>query len=304
MSRDKNTIVIGSRESKLAVIQSEMIMAQIRSRHPELKVELITMKTTGDKILDRRLDQIGGKGLFVKELDQALMDGRIDLSVHSLKDMPMEVSPGLPLVAFSKREDPRDVLVFPEGMEPVEGAGIPDLSKPFGCSSRRRSLQLAKIYPGSRVESVRGNVLTRMSKLESGTFCALVLARAGLVRLGLAGRIGRVFSPEEMIPAAGQGILAIQGRAGEPHDYLDAVEDADSRAAALAERAFVRELDGGCSSPIAAYARISGSELLLDGLYYDEDQERSFIGRDSGPVEAAEELGRRLADRLRKEAKA
>ena len=171
--------VIGSRESKLAVIQSEMVMDYIRRTSPQTEVSLLTMKTTGDIILDRTLDKVGGKGLFVKELDRALLDKRSDLSVHSLKDMPMEVDEQLPIVGFSKREDPRDVLVLPEGTDHL------NFEKPIGCSSLRRILQLKELFPQAEFKSVRGNVLTRLRKLDEGQYSALVLAAAGLKRLGL-----------------------------------------------------------------------------------------------------------------------
>ena len=198
-------VVIGSRESKLAVVQSEMVRDYIRENNADIQVEILTMKTTGDKILDRTLDKIGGKGLFVKELDKALMERKTELSVHSLKDMPMEVPEELPLIAFSKREDPRDVLVLPKGVTQL------DTSKPIGCSSLRRILQLKEIFPDMECKSVRGNVQTRLKKLDDGEYSGLLLAAAGLKRLGLEDRIARYFEPEEMIPAAGQGILAIQG---------------------------------------------------------------------------------------------
>ena len=201
-------VTIGSRESKLAVIQTEMVKAYIEAHCPDIQIDVLTMKTTGDVILDRTLDQVGGKGLFVKELDKALMDKRSDLSVHSLKDMPMEVSEDLPLVAFSKREDPRDVLVLPEGVSELK------FDKPIGCSSKRRILQLQELYPQATFAAVRGNVLSRLRKLDEGNFSALILAAAGLKRLGLEERISRFLEPEEMIPAAGQGILGIQGRSG------------------------------------------------------------------------------------------
>ena len=186
MKRDK--IVIGSRESKLAVLQSEMVRDYIKEKNPDLEVEILTMKTTGDIILDRTLDKVGGKGLFVKELDKALIDGRSILSVHSLKDMPMEVPEELPLLAFSKREDPRDVLVLPEGASEL------DKSKPLGCSSLRRTLQLKKLYPDMDVRSIRGNLQTRLRKLDEGQYSALILAAAGLKRLGLESRINRYFT--------------------------------------------------------------------------------------------------------------
>lgn len=290
-----NKIIIGSRESRLAVIQSQMVQDFIKSHHPDLEVELLTMKTTGDIILDRTLDKVGGKGLFVKELDRALSEGRSDLSVHSLKDMPMEVPEALPLVAFSKREDPRDVLVLPEGVRE------PDFSKPIGCSSLRRILQLKELFPKAEFRSVRGNVLTRLQKLDSGEYGALVLAAAGLKRLGLENRISRYFEPEEVIPAAGQGILAVQGRQEESYGYLSGYDDRTSRYEALCERAFVRTLNGGCSSPVAAHARVQNGKLFLMGLYYDEETGGYKKGTVKGNPERAEALGRDLAIKLRQD---
>lgn len=291
----RDRVRIGSRESRLAVIQSEMVMDYIRQNHPGMTVELLTMKTTGDKILDRTLDQVGGKGLFVKELDRALLDGRSDLSVHSLKDMPMEVSEELPLLAFSRREDPRDVMVLPEGVSEK------DPYLPIGCSSRRRMLQLRKLFPDAIFRPVRGNLQTRLRKLEEGEYGALILAAAGLKRLGLEHRISRYFSTEEVIPAAGQGTLAVQGRKGEDYSFLDGYDDEAARTASLCERAFVSELDGGCSSPVAAYARTEQGMVVLTGLYYDEETGISRTGRISGPAVEAEKLGRKLARRLRDE---
>lgn len=288
-------VTIGSRESKLAVIQTEMVKEYIETHCPDIQVDVLTMKTTGDVILDRTLDQVGGKGLFVKELDKALIEKRSDLSVHSLKDMPMEVSEDLPLVAFSKREDPRDVLVLPEGVTELK------FDKPIGCSSKRRILQLQELYPQASFATVRGNVLTRLRKLDEGNFSALILAAAGLKRLGLEERISCFLEPEEMIPAAGQGILGIQGRAGEDYTFLETYDDPDARACALCERAFVRVLDGGCSSPVAAHARIRNGELLLLGLYYDEEDGGYLKGKRTGPVDQAESLGEQLALQLKAE---
>ena len=281
---------IGSRESRLAVIQSELVMERIRALCPELRLELVTMKTTGDKILDRTLDQVGGKGLFVKELDAALLDGRVDLTVHSLKDLPMEVQPGLPVVAFPPREDPRDALVL------LEGESIWDRTKPVGCASLRRKLQLEKLFPGVEVRPVRGNVLTRLDKLDRGEYGALVLASAGLKRLGLEHRIARYFEPSELLPAAGQGILAVQVRADADYPFLAGLDDPDARACALAERAFVAALEGGCSSPVAAHAVPEGEVLTLTGM--DEEGSRATI---TGPRTQAEKLGRTLARRMRGE---
>lgn len=281
-------IVIGSRDSKLAVIQSEMVIDAIRAFDPGLDVELVTMKTTGDMILDKTLDKIGGKGLFVKELDRALMDGRADLTVHSLKDMPMEVSGALPLLAFSRREDPRDALVLRKGL-----AELPE--KPvIGSSSLRRKLQLEKLFPDAEIRPVRGNLQTRLRKLDEGQFDAIVLAYAGIKRLGLEERVSRLFSPEEILPAACQGILAVQGRAGYEIPFLKDFDDEEARLAALAERSFVRTLDGGCSSPVAAYAEIHGGGITITGFYVDE-KENQYTDRISGGKYEGEALGRELA---------
>lgn len=293
----KDKIIIGSRESKLAVIQSEIVRDFIKARHPKAEVEILTMKTTGDMILDRTLDQVGGKGLFVKELDKALMEGRSDLSVHSLKDMPMEIPEELPLVAFSKREDPRDVLVLPKGETKI------NFDKPIGSSSLRRVIQLKELYPEAEFKSVRGNIMTRLSKLDKGEYGALILAAAGLKRAGLENRISRYFEPEELIPAAGQGILAVQGRKDEGYGYLGEFDDLDSRYEALCERAFVRTLDGGCSSPVAAHARMLDGKLFLMGLYYDEETGGYRKGTVKGNPERAEALGRDLAIKLQKDYK-
>ncbi|MCI7639038.1 MAG: hydroxymethylbilane synthase [Clostridiales bacterium] len=280
---------VGSRESRLAVIQSQMVMELIAAAEPAAELELVTMKTTGDKILDKTLDKIGGKGLFVRELDQALRDGRADFTVHSLKDMPMEVPEDLPLAAFSSREDPRDVLVLPEGATDL------DKSKPIGCSSSRRQLQLKKLFPDMDIQPVRGNVQTRLAKLDSGQFSALVLAAAGLKRLGLEGRISRYFTTEEILPAAGQGILVVQTRKGMDTQCLRLVQDEKTACCAKAERAFVRALDGGCSSPVAAHAVVEEEKLTLTGFYVSADERIQRKGSITGGVAEAETLGSTLA---------
>lgn len=287
------TIKIGTRESKLAVIQAEMVADDIRENCTDITPELVTMKTTGDKILNKTLDKIGGKGLFVKELDAALLDGRSDISVHSLKDMPMEVSKELPLLGFSKREDTRDVLVLPKGKTEL------DKALPLGCSSARRILQLKELFPDMEVKSIRGNVLTRLEKLDRGEYSALILAAAGLKRLGLEERISRYFSTDEMIPAAGQGILAVQGRQGEDYSYLSGFFDEESTWCALAERSFVRTLNGGCSSPIAAYAAVDNGILKLTGLYAAEGSTSYVTGQIEGNPAEAERLGKNLAEQLK-----
>lgn len=289
----KQRIRIGSRDSRLAVIQAEFVMKEIKKAHPELTLELVTMKTTGDKILDKRLEEIGGKGLFVKELDRALLDGRIDLSVHSLKDLPMEIPKDLPLAVFSKREDPRDAIIIKGGHSRIEPAGI------TGTSSRRRILQLKSLYQKMQFQMIRGNLQTRLRKLEEEPFDQIVLAAAGLKRMKMDGDIFHIFSPEEMIPAAGQGILAIQARAGYDVSFLACVKNRESEIAALAERSFVSALQGGCSAPIAAYAQIAGMQLKLSGLYAEENRERFVRGDIVGDVDHAEQIGERLAEKLR-----
>lgn len=209
----------------------------------------------------------------------------------------MEVPDELPLIAFSRREDPRDVLVLPEGSDTW------DTSMPLGCSSQRRILQLKELYPQVECKSVRGNVLTRLKKLDSGEYGALVLAAAGLKRLGLEHRISRYFEPEEIIPAAGQGILAVQGKQGEDYSFMKNFADRDAAAAAVCERAFVRYLDGGCSSPVAAHARVIGDRISLLGLYYDESTGTCRKGSLEGAVPEAETLGICLAKQLKEDGK-
>ena len=288
-------IRVGSRESSLAVIQSEIVMDAIRAYDSSIEVELVTMKTTGDRILDRNLDKVGGKGLFVKELEFALADGRADLTVHSLKDMTMDVPEELPLLVVSSREDPRDALVLPEGVTEL------DFSKPVGCSSNRRMIQFAKMYPQATFKPIRGNIQTRLRKLDSGEYCATMLAVAGLKRAGLEHRISRIFEPSEMLPAAGQGILAVQGRKGYEVPFLADFADWEVWKVAACERSFVRALDGGCSSPIAAHAVISGDRITLTGLNIDAEG-NAFTKTMEGSAESAEtctELGIKLADAMK-----
>lgn len=288
---DMKKIRIGSRDSKLAIIQSEMVMAAIREFDPDIELELITMKTTGDKILDKTLDKIGGKGLFVKELDYALYNNEVDITVHSYKDMPLEDNPELPVVALSKREDPRDAFILPQG-ETAEN------NEPIGSSSQRRQLQLKALFPNHKTAPIRGNVQTRLRKLDSGEFSAIVLAAAGIKRLGLESRISRYFSVDEIIPAASQGIIAVQGRAGENFDFLKLFHSGESLCISKAERTFVREMNGGCSTPIAAYATIVESEIILKGLYHNEatgeSKKECVSGSRQNPVELGYELVKKM----------
>ncbi|MBR5337416.1 MAG: hydroxymethylbilane synthase [Lachnospiraceae bacterium] len=287
---DKRKIVVGSRDSLLAVTQSNLVVDYIRDNCPDIDVSLLTMKTTGDIELNGPLYNMGGKGLFVKELDIALMDRRSDLSVHSLKDLPMEVPEDLPIVGFSKREDPRDVLVLPKGVNEYDG------KLPIGCSSLRRILQLETIFPGAEVKNIRGNLQTRLRKLDEGEFGAIILAAAGLKRLGLEDRISRYFDTEELLPACGQGILCLQGRKGEDYSFISGFLDEDATAQALAERAYVKGVDGGCSSPIAAHAKVSGDSLELTALYYNEDTKKYSKKVMTGAKSEAESIGRNMAE--------
>ncbi len=289
-------ICIGTRDSALAIVQARMVEAYINN-HTDQRASLLTMKTTGDRILDRPLEQIGGKGLFMKELDVALCEGRSQLNVHSLKDMPMELPEEFPILGVSRREDPRDVLVLPRGVRE------PDWSKPVGCSGRRRVLQMGRLCPQAVCKSIRGNVLTRLARLDEGEYGALILAAAGLKRLGLEERISRYFEVEEMLPAAGQGVLGVQGRREKDWGFMDGFWSVRTWWEIKAERAYVRALEGGCSSPIAAYAVTEGEELWLRGLYYREDMGKEYhIGSLRGPIEQAEALGAELAERMKQEA--
>lgn len=292
-----NMIRVGSRESLLAVRQSELIMEQICQANPGVRTELVTMKTTGDKILDQALNQIGGKGLFVKELDRALLDGRIDISVHSLKDMPMEIPEKLPVLAWSCREDKRDVLILRKGLSRLPEKPV------IGTGSSRRIIQAAKLYPEAEFKGIRGNIHTRLRKLDAGEYDALILAAAGIRRMGLEDRISRFFSVEEMIPAAGQGTLAVQGKGEAMRPFLEKINSRESEIMAEAERSFVRTLDGGCSSPVAACASVEKDTLVLRGLYYNEAEKRAVTGTMRGEIEKAGELGYLLAVKLKAQEK-
>lgn len=288
-------IKIGTRKSRLACIQAQMLADYIETYCEGYQAELVKVLTTGDKILSKSLDEIGGKGLFVKELDSFLLAGHTDLSVHSLKDMPMEIAPQIPILGYSKREDARDALVLPKGVKEYDYRG------PIGCSSNRRKLQLKNLYPKAKVKTIRGNVLTRLEKLDGGEYGALILAAAGLKRLGLAGRISRYFSTQEMVPAAGQGILCIQGRAGEDYGFLEGFFDEEARECVAAERAYMAYLNGGCSLPIGVCAEVlDEKQMRIRGLYYNEESGGYGKMSKSGERSQAESLGVSLAQELKR----
>ncbi len=288
----KDCVIIGTRASALALAQANIVKSHILRKNPSLEVKLLKLRTEGDRITDRPLFEAGGKGLFVRELDRALIEGRTDLSVHSLKDVPMELAEGFPLIAYSRREDPRDALILPKGVKE------PDFSQPVGCSSPRRMLQLKKLYPEAKFEPIRGNLKTRLEKLDSGAFAATILAVAGLKRLGYEERISRIFEPDEIIPAAGQGIIAVQGPADEDFGYLTGFSDPGAEACARAERAFVRALNGNCSTPIAAYAEEKDGALKIRAYYYDTDSKTEYCGAADGYADQPENLGTALAQRF------
>jgi hydroxymethylbilane synthase len=283
---------VGSRDSALAIIQAQLVIDAVKKINPALNFEIVPIKTTGDKILDKNLDSVGGKGLFIKEIEQALADCSIDIAVHSYKDMPCEETEGLPVVALSEREAPFDVLVLPKGTTALEN------SKPVGSSSLRRTIQFAKLYDGFETKAVRGNVPSRLSKLDNGEYSALLLAQAGLNRLSLQDRISRVFTIEEMLPCASQGILAVQGRQGEDYSFLDGFHNRVSEIVSKAERQFLKTLGGNCSSPVAVYGQLHNNELLLTGMYVDANGNME-TGKISGSIDRSELLGERLAVRLK-----
>lgn len=286
---NKKLLKIGSRDSKLAIMQTMLVIDKIKKYHPEYDIELITLKTTGDLILDKTLDKIGGKGLFVKELDLALLDGRIDLAVHSLKDLPMEVNENFPIVAFIERGDARDVLVAPKKQ-------TQDLFSNIGSSSARRILQIKKLIPNCNTSFIRGNIVTRLEKLDNGDYSSLILASAGLKRANLENRITRYFSTDEILPPAGQGTLVVQGHSKFINIFKDTINDYNTQLVSIAERSFVKQLNGGCSSPISAYATISNNTLTLKGLYFDEDSKKSIILSKTGNKTLAKQIGISLAD--------
>jgi hydroxymethylbilane synthase len=282
---------VGSRDSALALIQARLVMEPIARAHPELKLSLVTIKSQGDLRQDLPLEGIQGKALFTGALEEALAQGKIDLCVHSLKDMPEHLSPDFPIAAMTRREDPRDILLAPQGQGVTDLESLGAIS--VGSSSVRRRVQLLALAPRLKTAPVRGNVPTRLEKLDRGQYGALVLAAAGLIRLGIH-RPGYIFPVEELVPAAGQGILAVQGRRGEDLAFLEAVHDRLSEEEALAERTLIQTLGGSCGSPAAAHARIAGGVITLTGMYGDENG--AFLVKEqlSGPRED----GRRLAEKL------
>ena len=287
---------IGTRGSQLALYQANWVKEKLIQAHPTLKVTLIKIKTTGDRIQDAPLAKIGGKGLFVKEIEEALITRRIDLAVHSIKDVPTELPEGLHLSAITKREDPRDVFISGDGTllkDLPQGAKV-------GTSSLRRQAQLLHFRGDFEMVPLRGNLDTRLKKLRAMNLHGIVLALAGVRRLGLESRITEIIPTEISIPAIGQGALGIEARVGdeEIEEHIRFLNDPASSIAIIGERAFLRRLEGGCQVPIAAFGRTVGSAIQMDGLVGTIDGKRLIRGHVEGTLEEAEPLGIKLAEVL------
>ena len=294
---NSDTITIGTRASELALWQAEYIAAEIEKQYPTVRVELRRMTTKGDRILDAPLAKIGGKGLFTKDLEQAMFAGEIDLAVHSLKDMPTEVPDGLVIGAVTERLDAGDAFVSVryQSMEELpQGAKV-------GTSSLRRRAQLLAVRPDLKIHDLRGNVNTRLAKLDAGEFDAIVLAAAGLKRLGLGERIRTILPRSMILPAVGQGTLAIECRADDMRilELIDFLRDPQMTAAATAERAFLRRVEGGCQIPVGVYAEVgAGNVLHVEAMIASVDGMRVCRSRSRGTPETAEKIGIALAEEL------
>ena len=294
-------VVIGSRGSKLALWQAEQARQRLRSIHPQLEINIEIIKTTGDVKSDP-LSVIGGKGVFTKELEDALLDGRIDIAVHSLKDLPTILPEGLAISAICEREDARDALVLRSSFGASEASlsSLPERAV-VGTSSQRRLSQLKALRGDVEVRDLRGNVDTRIRKLDEGQYDAVILASAGLLRLGLENRISARIPISDMLPAVGQGAIAIETRRDDEFvvEATSRLDHRETRLACLAERAFLRGLGGGCQLPIAAHAVLDGDLLILDGLVAKPDGSKIWRDKLSGPPDEAEEVGSKLAEVLK-----
>jgi hydroxymethylbilane synthase len=289
-------LVIASRESRLALWQAEHVKARLEALYPSCEVVIEGMTTRGDQILDRALNKVGGKGLFIKELEQALLDGRCDIAVHSLKDLPMLLEPEFELVAMLERGDARDAFIS----SIADGLGDLGFGATVGTSSLRREAQLRSLRPDLHIAPLRGNVETRLGKLDRGDFQAIILAAAGLQRLGLAGRIRTCLEPEVSLPAPGQGVLGIEILSGRADlaAWLAPLNHFESAAAARAEREVSRCLGGNCDIPLAAYAEVTSASLVCRGLIASSDGSRVLRARSEGAADDPEAVGRAVAEQL------
>lgn len=296
LTKERSTLVLGTRGSKLAVHQTEWVQARLQELAPHVTVTLRRIQTSGDKILDVPLAKIGGKGLFVKEIEEALLSGEIDLAVHSMKDVPTALPPGLDLLCIPCREDPRDALI---SRDRRRFADLPQGAK-VGTSSLRRQAQLLQARPDLSIIMLRGNLDTRLKKLRDGQFEAIVLAAAGLRRLGWEHEISEYLAPEISLPAIGQGALGIEGRRDDQfvRSLLSGLEHAPTRTMVRAERALLHRLQGGCQVPIAAHATLAGSDVTLEGLVASVDGKEVIRDRVRGTVTDPESIGIQLAERL------
>lgn len=291
-----SVLKIATRQSPLALWQAEYIQQRLQQQYPDLQVELVTFVTQGDKILDTPLAKIGGKGLFVKELENALLDGRADLAVHSMKDVPMQLPEGLTLAVICQRENPFDAFV---SNQYDHFADLPQGAK-VGTSSLRRRCQILAKRPDLNVLDLRGNVGTRLAKLDAGEYDAIILASAGLIRLGLQDRIKEVIEPKLSLPAVGQGALGLECRCDDERvlNYIHFLNDEATAVCVRAERAFNRYLEGGCQVPIAAFAQLQEQTLHIEGRVGQPDGQQLLIATQQGAIEQAETLGIMLAQQL------
>ena len=288
-----HVLTIGSRGSKLAVIQAKMVETSLRRAFPGLVVSFKTVTTTGDRDRNRSLDVFGGQGVFVKELEQALTSGEIDLAVHSLKDVPTELGTGLKLSATLPREDPRDVLVSRSGLK----LALLPMGSWVGTDSRRRAAQLKAVRPDIATRPIRGNIDTRLRKVRMGEVDGVILAAAALLRLGWPDRITEFLPVDSFLPAVGQGAVAVEIRSDDKMTdrITSSVNDLSTWQAVLAERAFMRTLGGGCRAPIAALATVADGYLTIDGMVASMDYATIVRDRNAGPAEQAEAIGAELA---------
>ena len=296
MSATAGTLRIATRQSRLALWQAEHVAARLREAHAGLVVQLVPMTTQGDRILDRSLAQVGGKGLFIKELEVAIAEGRADIAVHSMKDVPSDMPPGMTLAAMLSRADPHDAFV---SLRHQSFNSLPHGAR-VGTSSLRRQCQLKYVRPDLQLLTLRGNVETRLRKLQEEQYDAIVLAAAGLMRLGLQDRITHRFDLEQFVPAVGQGIIGIECRADDTRsiELVRALNDTLAWQCCEAERAFALRLQGSCQSPIAGYARIEDGRVHLRGVIGSPDGQEIYRGVHDGTVAEVQAVGTALADRL------
>ncbi|MFP6833901.1 MAG: hydroxymethylbilane synthase [Porticoccaceae bacterium] len=293
-----NKIRIATRKSPLALWQAKYVKAELLHYHPQLQVELVAMSTRGDKLLDAPLAKVGGKGLFVKELELAMLEGRADIAVHSMKDVPMEFPEGLGLQVICEREDPTDAFV---SNNYTDLSQLPD-NAVVGSSSLRRQTQIRAQFPNSQIKDLRGNVNTRLDKLDNGEYDALILASAGLIRLDMSHRIASRLNTELCLPAGGQGAVGIECRSNDEAilALLSPLHHQDTASCVIAERALNRRLQGGCQVPIACFAELSSDRqsIAVRGLVGSVDGQKILQSQLSGPVAKAQQLGEALADQL------